>query len=65
MCYANMSRFLFLRLEVTEKISFQVELTVDNEMEAREKLSSISDSFKVLQDGRAGRVPRVKKLMCK
>ena len=37
----------------------------DNEMEAREKLSSISDGLNVLQDVRAGRVPRVKKLTCK
>ena len=35
---------------------------MDNEMEAHEKLSGISDSLKVLQDGRAGRVPHVKNL---
>ena len=34
-------------------------------MEAREKLSSISDGLKVLQDGRAGHAPCVKKLTCK
>ena len=34
-------------------------------MEAREKLSSMSDRLKVLQGGRAGRVPRVKNLTCK
>ena len=34
-------------------------------MEAREKLSSISNGLKVLQDGRAGRASRVKKLTYK
>ena len=34
-------------------------------MEAREKLSSISDGLKVSQDGHAGHAPRVKKLKCK
>ena len=42
--------------------ALNTELTADNEMEGREKLSSISDSLKVLQDGRTGRVPLVKKL---
>ena len=37
----------------------------DNEMEGREKLHAISDGLKVLQDRRAGRVPRVKNLTCK
>ena len=34
-------------------------------MEAREKLCTISDSLKVLQNGHAGRVLRVKNWMCK
>ena len=34
-------------------------------MEAREKLLSISDGLKVLQDGRAGLVPSVKVFTCK
>ena len=42
-----------------------MELLADNKMEAPEKLRSISDSLKVLQDGRAGHVPSVKHFMCK
>ena len=34
-------------------------------MEACEKLSSIADGLKVLQDGRAGLVPHNKNLTCK
>ena len=37
----------------------------DNEVEACEKLSSISDGLKVLQDGCAGRVPCVRNWTCK
>ena len=34
-------------------------------MEGREKLHTISDGLKVLQDRRSGRVPRVENLTCK
>ena len=34
-------------------------------MEAREKLRCISNGLKVFEDGRAGRVPRVKHFTCK
>ena len=37
----------------------------DKDKEAHEKLSSISNGLKVLQDRHAGRVPHVKKLSCK
>ena len=43
----------------------KIELVADNEMEAREKLCRISNSLKVLQDGRAGLVPCVKNFTCK
>ena len=42
-----------------------MELTADKEMEAREKLTRISDGLELLQDGRAGLVPRVKNFTCK
>ena len=43
----------------------QIELAAANEMEAREKLWSVSNGLKVLWDGHVGRVPRVKNLTCK
>ena len=42
-----------------------MEFVADNNMEAPEKLRSISDILKVLEDGRAGHVPRVKHFTCK
>ena len=42
-----------------------MELKVDNEMEVSEKLCCISNDLKVLQDGRAGLVPRVSNFTCK
>ena len=58
MNYTNISQFLFLWLEIVNRESFttvhftylciKIELAVDNEMEAREKLRSILDSLEVL-----------------
>ena len=73
MYYANILRFLFSQLEVFTKFHYcpihllvpYIELTADNETEAREKLSSISDGLKLFQDGRAGRVSHIKNFTCK
>ena len=40
-------------------LGIKIELAADNEMEGHEKLHTISDGLKVLQDGHAGRLPRV------
>ena len=53
----NCENFTTVRLTY---LCIKIQLEADNELEGREKMHTISGGLKALQDGRAGRAPRVK-----
>ena len=65
MYYMNISQILCSRIEVTAKISSLFDSPTCALNCTHGGQQDGSDGLKVLQDGRAGRVPHVKELTCK